>query len=184
MTFLLAGGALPIAALGLGVAVLVCVQTARGTAHGLSSTPWRVTAALLWIAGILGVLYLTLFLANPNGGGVNLRPLASIRLELHRHNLGMAAFNLLGNLALLVPFGLLARPAWRWGWPTTTLAAAIFCTGIECVQALTGRSADIDDILLNTTGAFLASVFTAALFAVAGQVHRYRLRQDDLVTAA
>lgn len=159
MTFLLSGGALPLAALGLGAAMLVCVRTAR------SRSPWlRALAIALWLAALAGVIYLTLFLTNPNGGGINLRPFASISLDLHRENLSMAAFNLLGNLLLLAPFGLLAKPAFRWGWLTTALAAATLSTSIEFVQGLTGRSADIDDILLNTAGATCAALVSSTLF--------------------
>ena len=74
-----------------------------------------------------------------------------------------AGFQILGNLALLFPLGLLAQ----WVFPRlrrfrlfliTALAVAI---GIELLQLLemvsliAWRSIDIDDIILNTSGALL-----------------------------
>ncbi|MFV0458963.1 MAG: VanZ family protein [Actinomycetales bacterium] len=170
MDFLLSGGALPLAVAGLVLAFGVCAAVA--SRPGRSGLWWRVLARLLWGASVVGVCYLTLWLANPAGGGVNLVPLDTIRRQLAYASPGVSAFNIIGNVAMLVPFGLLARPALGWGWIRTTLVAAAFSVGIETLQGLTGRSADIDDVLLNTLGAGAAALASAIVFVVAGWLHR------------
>lgn len=162
MTFLLSGGALPVALVGLLMALLVCVGEARA-GRRWAVLAWRVSAQALWLSAFLGIAYLTLWLANPNGGGVNLVPLEEIQRQLARQRTGLALFNLLGNAAMLVPFALLARPAWRWTWLQTTAAAMVVACAIETLQWLTGRSADVDDVLLNTAGAATAAMVAAWL---------------------
>lgn len=171
MTFLLSGGAIPVALLGVLVPLGVCVGGARQP-HDARRW-WRLGAQLLWLAAFVGVGFLTLWLANPNGGGVNLVPFASIERELTRASLSMAVFNLLGNLLVLVPFGLLARPAWGWGVLPTTVAGFLFSTGIEVAQGLTGRTADVDDIMLNTGGAFAGAIVVGLIHLVG----RWRLNR-------
>jgi len=74
--------------------------------------------------------------------------------------------NLLGNLALLLPLGLLgpiALPALDRWWRVLLLELAYSAT-IELIQlAVPDRSADIDDVIVNVTGALLGY---AALRAV------------------
>jgi glycopeptide antibiotics resistance protein len=66
--------------------------------------------------------------------------------------------NLLGNLALLLPLGLLgpiAIPALDRWWRIALLAVLV-STAIELTQLLVpDRSADIDDVIVNVAGALL-----------------------------
>jgi glycopeptide antibiotics resistance protein len=65
-----------------------------------------------------------------------------------------ALINILGNIAVFVPFGFLLSLLWRGaGWRKAALSSAAASLVIElCQLTQTGRSTDIDDILLNTTG--------------------------------
>ncbi|MEO3841731.1 MULTISPECIES: VanZ family protein [unclassified Streptomyces] len=93
----------------------------------------------------------------------NLRPGDSIRDYLTQPAFVDTVRQLGGNILLGVPFGLLlpvlvppARGLLRVG-----LCTAAVMTAVEVVQGtfLTGRAFDIDDVILNTTGAFLGYLF-------------------------
>ena len=66
--------------------------------------------------------------------------------------------NLFGNLALLLPIGLLgpiARPALDRWW-RIALVALLYSVAIELIQlAVPDRSADVDDVIVNVAGALL-----------------------------
>jgi glycopeptide antibiotics resistance protein len=72
------------------------------------------------------------------------------------------AGQLLGNIALFVPFGWLLPMLWRklrslWG---VVAVAAPTSLAIELSQLLfiSGRQSSIDDVILNVTGAFIGAV--------------------------
>ena len=64
-------------------------------------------------------------------------------------------FNVVGNVVMFLPFGFFAALLWRkFTWKRAlALGLGITCF-IECWQLLVGRTSDIDDIILNTLGAF------------------------------
>lgn len=70
---------------------------------------------------------------------------------------GVIAIQLLGNLLLYLPLGLLCPLAWERfrKLPTLLLSAALLACGIEIIQYFTGRVADIDDVLLHVIGALV-----------------------------
>jgi len=162
--FLLSGGALPVAVVGLLVAVWVCVAVAAR--DGGRRRRWQRVAQGRWLVAFAGVAWLTLGLANPGGGGLNLTPFATIRQQLATLSPWLALFNVVGNLAVLVPFGVLARPAFGWSWATTVVTGFAFCTVIEVLQGLLGRSADVDDVILNTAGAAWGAAVSWMIAAV------------------
>ncbi len=67
-----------------------------------------------------------------------------------------AVTNLLGNILLFIPLGLLPPLLWSWSrklWKTLLLAAGIM-TAIELLQMfLLVGTCDVDDLILNVTGA-------------------------------
>ncbi|MCB2310428.1 VanZ family protein [Clostridium tagluense] len=75
--------------------------------------------------------------------------------------------NILGNMLLLFPFGLLLPILWKkfGNMKKTLLYSFLFTLGIEIIQLLSyyvgniGRSFDIDDIILNTFGAWIGYMF-------------------------
>ena len=121
----------------------------------------RALAALLLFIWLLGGLVLTLQAAHPLPGQVvddNLVPLHT--LQIYLANLGSWFWmrNLFGNLALLLPVGLLGPIVFplldRW-WRVFIVALAI-STAIEVSQLwIPDRSADIDDVIVNAAGAML-----------------------------
>ncbi|MCF6524298.1 VanZ family protein [Streptomyces sp. JJ36] len=89
----------------------------------------------------------------------NLRPGDSIRAYLERPGFRDTVKQLGGNIVLGVPFGLLLPvlvPRAR-GLLRVALVTAVVMVLVELVQGalITGRAFDIDDVLLNTTGALL-----------------------------
>lgn len=61
------------------------------------------------------------------------------------------------NIAMFVPLGLLvplALPSFRHG-RKLLLSVLVFVCGIETVQYFIGRSADVDDVIMNVAGSLL-----------------------------
>jgi len=121
----------------------------------------RPLAGLLLALWLIGGLVLTLQPAHPFPGQVvddNLVPFHT--LGIYWRNLGSDFWlrNLFGNLLLLLPLGLLgpiALPALDRWW-RIALVALLYSVAIEVIQlAVPDRSADIDDVIVNVTGALL-----------------------------
>ena len=133
----------------------------------------RLLASFLLALWLIGGLVLTLQPAHPLPGQVvddNLVPFQTLAIYLR--NLGSEFWlrNLFGNLALLLPLGLLgpiALPALDRWWRVALLAFLV-STAIELTQlAVPDRSADIDDVLVNVAGALIGYVlFLATRVAV------------------
>jgi len=121
----------------------------------------RQLASLTLVLWLAGGLLLTLQPAHPLPGQVvddNLVPFHT--LAIYWRNLGSEFWvrNLFGNLALLLPLGLIGPIAFpaldRW-W-RLALVALLYSVAIELIQlAVPDRSADIDDVILNVAGALL-----------------------------
>ncbi len=82
-----------------------------------------------------------------------LTPFQEIRRALD-HMSYWGLFMLLGNIIMFMPIGFFPALLWRkWRWWKSLLAG--FCSSftIEFIQFFIGRSTDIDDVILNTTGA-------------------------------
>lgn len=123
----------------------------------------------LLIGYLLSLLYLTIFWhisAIPfplRYHSLNLTPFIWVT-EVYGMGVKKMAQQLILNVAMFVPYGLLlplavkkARHAW------ITLPIVLFSTiGIETIQYFIGRSADIDDVIMN----FLGGILGYLLFAV------------------
>lgn len=64
------------------------------------------------------------------------------------------------NAALFVPFGFLVPVLWRElrSWGTVTGAGFLTSLLIECIQLFAFRATDVDDLIMNTLGAFVGYV--------------------------
>ena len=124
----------------------------------------RLLAGFLLALWLIGGLVFTLQPAHPLPGQVvddNLIPFHT--LAIYWRNLGSEFWmrNLFGNLALLLPLGLLGPIAFpaldRW-W-RIALVALLYSVAIELIQRLVpARSADVDDVIVNVAGALLGWV--------------------------
>ncbi|MEH3075582.1 MAG: VanZ family protein [Quadrisphaera sp.] len=90
-------------------------------------------------------------------------PLASILNQLDIVNRELALANIVGNVLLFTPVGLLLPIALGWRWRRSAVAVVACVVGVELLQLVTGRSADIDDVILNSLGGVLAAVPGAGL---------------------
>ncbi|MET9604217.1 VanZ family protein [Streptomyces sp. NPDC006512] len=127
-----------------------------------------VLRALAVLAAFAGTVLFSLALARvtlePSAASAdlvhsNVHPGASIRAYLDGASVKDAAKQLGGNLLLGVPFGVLLPvllPQAR-GLLRVALATSVVMTLVELIQGalVTGRAFDVDDVILNTSGALL-----------------------------
>jgi glycopeptide antibiotics resistance protein len=125
----------------------------------------RVTARLIaWLAlaaWLLGGLFFTLQPAHPASGQVvehNFIPLRTIAIWVANPDSGFWLRQMVGNLLLLLPVGLLGPIGLPWmdRWRRILLVSATLSLAIEFAQLwIPDRAADVDDLLLNVVGAAL-----------------------------
>ncbi|WP_106402105.1 VanZ family protein [Actinocorallia populi] len=135
----------------------------------------RVAAALIGLAAMAVFAYWAYVFTltpvpDPRGWAVgNTEPGRTLRFYLDRPSVKEAAIAIGGNLLLLSPMGvLLPMVSRRMRGPLRlTLLAALVSLGIEAVQgtAVSGRTFDVDDIILNTAGVLLAYLTVGRLVA-------------------
>lgn len=105
---------------------------------------------LCFIIYILLLYYIVTFQDN-NYGTNNFIPFK----EIFRYPVTSSLFirNVIGNILLFVPFGLFVTFYInnKGVFPTLVLSLLVSCS-IETAQSLIGRTADIDDVILNTFG--------------------------------
>ncbi|MFP8882948.1 MULTISPECIES: VanZ family protein [Streptomyces] len=116
-------------------------------------------AATVLFAVVLARLTLTPSYASEALTHSNLRPGDSIRNYLEQPAFRDTVKQLGGNIALGVPFGVLLPVAWprARGLLRVVLLTTAVMVAVELVQGavVPGRAFDIDDVILNTTGALL-----------------------------
>lgn len=142
------------------------VRRRRLAARGLRSGRAREVALLLFVLFTAGLAALTVAPANflsairqgvvpvlavPFSGGVNLVPTV---LEPYFWEGLWGLFMNLANIGMFLPLGLGAALLWdRPSWWRSVLAGGGFSLMVETLQLFTGRSTDVDDLILNTLGA-------------------------------
>ena len=141
--------------------------------RGLSSSPHREAALLLFLLFCAGLGALTLF---PQGfwrwdslyamlQGEQVFAPVDLAFQLQRtqwipfQNLlsghsGWEIFMLLGNIIMFLPLGFFTALLWRDpSWLKSLLAGFSFSLFVEVIQFFIGRSSDVNDVLLNSLGA-------------------------------
>jgi len=147
-------GASAVAAVVLGAALVVAAVAA------IPRRPMRWLQWLCLIAIVADILWLTLWLVfgDAGGTGLNLVPFQEIRRGLDNQT-PLGLLNVFGNVLMFVPFG--AVVAWlsrRRKKLTATSVGLLLSLAIEVTQLGLGRVGDIDDLILNTAGAFLGGL--------------------------
>ncbi|WP_059103630.1 VanZ family protein [Shouchella shacheensis] len=149
----------------------------------------RKLAWVAFIAYILGLLYVTLLAWNygaslgsegPGGRNYNLIPIRSIyRIGLYSPSLLDPLKILIGNIVLFLPLGFflpLFFQNLRRLWKITVLGALLSFL-IEIYQfTFTLRVSDIDDLILNTLGAFLGGCLFFLLRNIKRHVFVFHVR--------
>lgn len=153
---------IPVITVGLiaiGAAVRLTQVTGAAWHRYLRGVLWVVLGYYLAILSVLLFFGGLFHLDRAWGGAVNLEPFHTIKSFIsHYQRTGSLSslFNLLGNIVILVPLGILLpvmfRPM-RHFWLFLPLAALV-CVGVEYIQWLTATGiADVDDSILNFAGA-------------------------------
>jgi glycopeptide antibiotics resistance protein len=129
----------------------------------------RVAVGALLAAYAFGLAWWTIVLANPNHDGArhaNLVPFREIARSLTDHEPGYGLLNFWGNIVAFVPVGVLAllavRRDRRRAWLVALAGGAALSAALEISQFGVGRSADIDDVILNAVGVGLGVALACA----------------------
>ena len=135
--------------------------------RGVRELAVRAVCAVLLAGVVLVVLSTTLRGSSTPTGQVNLLPGASI-IDVFGADYRNALENVLGNIMLFLPIGFLAVILVGRRVALVTAASCALSIGIELTQLGLGyRWVDIDDVLLNTTGALVGALAGAAALRVA-----------------
>ena len=165
--------------------LILAVVTGCGLAYAVARPAWQrgepyravSLASRVLLAGALGaVLVVTLTGGEPGGAanGVNLMPGDGIRRALLNADEDLGRLNLLGNIVMFMPIGLLLPIATGLRWRHTVSLCMLGSLAIEIAQVSLGRAFDIDDVLLNSIGAAAGAAFGVVL---AGGFRRARDRE-------
>ncbi|WP_372349247.1 VanZ family protein [Streptomyces sp. KL116D] len=140
--------------------------------------------ALVAFSAVLARLTLTPSPASDRIAGANLRPGASLRQYAESYTFLAACKQVGGNLLLGAPFGVLlpVLVGRRMRLLQVLLLTVLFMVLVELAQGavVQGRAFDVDDIILNTTGALIGYVLAGRRIghryhALAGPRERSRL---------
>lgn len=144
--------------------------------HSLRRRGWDTTGPhelgflllVAWICGLLAVTVMPVFRISDGrllaewgtGGGILMEPFRIFRdswEQWQRGNPSYGVINLLGNIFIFCPIGLLPSLLWRGaGWKRAAAYGLGFSLFIEVTQLfLPGRWTDVDDLWMNTLGALL-----------------------------
>jgi len=134
----------------------------------------RLVAGLALAVWLIGGLLIALLPAHPARGQVvdhNFVPFQTIAIWVANPDSGFWFRQIVGNLLLLMPVGLLGPIGLPWldRWWRVLLAAFLLSLAIELAQLwIPDRAADVDDLLLNVVGAALGYAGFTALRAGLG----------------
>ncbi|WP_062071122.1 VanZ family protein [Demequina sediminicola] len=138
-------------------------------------------AALACVVGVILIVTLVIPSTSDVPGGHYANTTPGQEIERGLANPGSSAwYNLVGNIAMFIPLGFLVACLIGGGfWRRLIIATGtgvVLTGGIEFLQFGMGRVADVDDIILNSTGALLGAMVGATLATIAARVRARRIR--------
>jgi glycopeptide antibiotics resistance protein len=158
----------PLLVLATGGAATAYALARRRSSAELGHARRAAVRALL-SAYAVGLAWWTIVLANPNRDGArhaNLVPFREIARSLTDREPGYGLLNFWGNIIAFVPIGVLALLALqrdrRRAWIVALAGGATLSATLEISQYWVGRSADIDDVILNAIGVALGVAVACA----------------------
>lgn len=111
------------------------------------------TRGLLPQALSVGLILAVTLVPATGRNTLELSPLADFRRALAHPSDSSDVLEVLGNVALFLPFGA-TLALQRWSLRRALLVALAFSAAIECVQLfIPGRTTSVDDAICNTVGA-------------------------------
>lgn len=154
---------LPALLIGMALFALLRYLLCRGGVLVRRSGPHETALALfaLYLCAVLSLTFLP-FQFDPAAGSYALDS-TLLAIAQGRYTAGNWVWAMmLGNVLMLVPFGFLVPLLWERLRGLRVLSVGLgFILAVELLQPLTGRSFDVDDILLNFLG-----VLAGALLAL------------------
>jgi glycopeptide antibiotics resistance protein len=161
--------ALPLAIFAT-VAAAAAYALARRHGDGEPGHARRVATRAVLAVYAFGLAWWTVGLANPNHNGghhANLVPFREIVRSLTDREPGYGLLNFWGNIVAFVPVGVLAllaiRRDRRRAWLVALAGGTALSAVLEVSQYGVGRSADIDDVILNVIGVGLGVALACAV---------------------
>ncbi|WP_409253877.1 VanZ family protein [Bacillus sp. SCS-153A] len=154
--------------LALVTAALVTTVYIWKSYRGKGEVRWAdLIPVLFTLISTGGIFLITLSPLAPGvalEGNTNFQPFDNLRLNLvYRNHLEIPIRNLLANIVLFIPFAFFY--AWwirkrKWIVVKATLAGSILSILVELIQYILplGRSTDIDDWLMNTSGSLIGGL--------------------------
>lgn len=142
----------------------------RLAAKGLADTLPHILWLAVFFAFLAGLFALIVLPSGRPTGEMhyNLIPFQILRdtaTEVQNGNFMGLTISFLGNVVMFLPIGLLPALLWRdISWKKGILIGTLCSLGIEVCQLPMGRSADVDDLILNTVGAALGFGIYRLLF--------------------
>ena len=120
-----------------------------------------VMVARVGLVGYLAAVLALTMLGGRHGGvsTINLVPFSQISGQLQNASTELGLTNIIGNVLMFVPLPVLVRVGLGQSWARGLLWSVCFSLAIEVLQLLAGRSADIDDLILNSLGALIGATF-------------------------
>lgn len=118
-----------------------------------------VLPKLQWIDGGLRFL----FVGEHHTNLIPFAVIAKTADELARGNLSALLINVIGNIAVFVPLGFFFSLLWKPSAKTVLLAGFLTSLFMEVSQLFLPRHTDVDDLILNTLGAFLGLLLCRAV---------------------
>lgn len=148
----------------IGAAMFLLLRSLLCRAGRLSrrSLPHEVGLALfvLYLCAVLSLTFLPFRFAPDIGAFALDSTLLAIAQGTYTAGSWVWAM-MLGNVLMLIPFGFLAPLLWeRLRWWRVLPAGLGFILVVELLQPLTGRSFDIDDVLLNFLGVLAGALLS------------------------
>lgn len=132
----------------------------------------RIGSGVLLGGALLLVLVATFAIGNRLSGididgrpvavySANTEPFASIRLELSNAESATGLVNVVGNVLLFAPLGFFGLLLSRQRVAVVVGLCMLLSAAIEVAQYYGHRVADIDDVILNSTGALIGATLAA-----------------------
>ena len=156
---------LPAVVIGAAGFLLLRLLLRRAGRMDRQSIPHEIGLALfvLYLATVLSLTFLPFRFAPAAGAFAFDSTLLAIAQGTYTAGNWVWAM-MLGNVLMLIPFGFLAPLLWeklRW-WRVLPVGLGLILM-VELLQPLTGRSFDIDDILLNFLGILAGALLSALI---------------------
>lgn len=169
------------------VTLFFCYMWKKNRRHLMNLDQVQKYAFIIFIFWSFLVFYMTLlsFTCDPIViSTVGFTPFHTLK-EIYRYGMLDMAYQLIFNILMFLPFGMLLPIIFNWAKKLSKTAAFGFCLSlaIETTQMFIGRSFDIDDILCNALGAVLGYGLYVVFISVLKMMHHQPLEKKQKVTS-